>query len=319
MKTIIPVFVVSDNQYAHLVSTTLISIMENTKSQINFNVIDTGISEQNKNKILKDSSKYKNLSINFIPFSLDKFNGFPQEKSYVSKTAYARFWIPAFASAFDKVIYTDVDVIFTRDIKELYNEDLGTYTIGAVPDAMYKLNKTLNNYQKRLDISPQHEFFYSGLLLFNIKEFNRLNMLDKLIGVVNKYKTSLLQCDQDVLNKTFENNYKALSPKYVVTSEYLDNINLFNDDNIKRELNNMVIRHYAGKNKPWNSNIPIQNRELWWKYATMSIFYDEIIAQFQKKLKLKNFYIIFRKILKVLPYLLVEKHIKIIQEKINAI
>lgn len=319
MKDTIPVFVVSDNKYAYLVSTTLISIMENTKSQINFNVIDTGISKENRMKILDDASPYKNLSVNFIDLSLDKFKDLPKEKGYVSKSAYARFLVPTFASNFKKAIYTDIDVIFTKDIKELYNEDLGQYIIGAVPDAMYKLNKTLNNYQRRLQISPQHEYFYSGLLLFNIKAFNKLNVAKSLIDISNRYKSTLLQCDQDILNKAFDNNYKILSPKYVVTSEYLDNINVFNDDYIKNELENMVIRHFAGKNKPWNSKIKIPDSELFWKILSMSSFNEYVLNLEKQRKKIKIFYKVTRLFLKGFPYFLVEKQIRVLKERINEI
>ena len=107
--------------------------------------------------------------------------------------------------------------------------------------------------------------------MFNIKAFNKLNVAKSLIDISNRYKSTLLQCDQDILNKAFDNNYKILSPKYVVTSEYLDNINVFNDDYIKNELENMVIRHFAGKNKPSNSKIKIPDSELFWKRYVQSV------------------------------------------------
>ena len=60
----IPIFLSSDNNYAPFVATTIASICDNTKSFCDFYILDGGIEEENKEKIiqcmkkaLKDSSK----------------------------------------------------------------------------------------------------------------------------------------------------------------------------------------------------------------------------------------------------------------------
>ena len=56
----IPVFLASDDRYAPFVAVTAVSILKNTNERINFYVLDCGISERKKKKILK----HGNININ---------------------------------------------------------------------------------------------------------------------------------------------------------------------------------------------------------------------------------------------------------------
>ena len=62
----IPIFLSSDNNYAPFVATTMVSILANTNSFIEFYVLDGGITSENVEKIQSLKNNFKNFSIEFI-------------------------------------------------------------------------------------------------------------------------------------------------------------------------------------------------------------------------------------------------------------
>lgn len=310
----IPIVFCSDDKYSCLISTAIISLLEKTSSFIEIKVLDNNISLNNKKNILFDLRNYSNFNIEFVEYDCKKFKSLPMENSHVTKTAYLRFFIPELFSQYDKIIYSDIDVIFMNDINELFQESLDDNIIGAVPDAMYLLNKNLNNFYNRLEISEKHKYFYSGLLVIDTKQWNENDITQKLISVSKKYYSKILQGDQDILNKVFECKYKELSTKYVATNFYLENIDKF-DEKTLQDLKSICIRHFEGKDKPWNSNKLFQNSEAFWQAASKSVFYCSFLKDLkkhnQKILKIKK----LREILKIFPYFLVHKKI----QKLNNI
>ena len=73
--TNIPIFLPSDNNYAPFLATTVVGILKNTKSFIDFYVLDSGISEENQEKIRSLKNFFPNFSIEFIKSSLESING----------------------------------------------------------------------------------------------------------------------------------------------------------------------------------------------------------------------------------------------------
>ncbi len=263
MLVSVPVFLASDNNYAPFVATTIASVCDNTKSFINFYILDGGISNENKSKINNLKNKFNNFSIEFIEIDIQKyFNDFI-DVDYISKSMYSRFLIPEI-TGIDKVLYLDVDIIACSDIVDLYNEDLDGCFVGAVKDGGD--STLIQEYKQRLDIQDSHEYFNSGVLLINCQAWRENKIRQGLYKIEKKLRAQLICPDQDILNKYFENNYKGLSAKY--------------NEMIKTQ-DKTLLRHYASKEKPWyfkeNLKTSLFNDiGLFWKYAKMTNFYEEL-------------------------------------------
>lgn len=263
----IPIFLSSDDNYAPLIATTIASICDNTKSFCEFYILDGGISEENKERIAKLKNKFNNFSMEYLYVNKKLFDNFVAN-SYVTIPAYYRFIIPKLKPNLNKVIYLDVDIIACQDIKNLYNEDLGNSIIGAVEDHGNK--NYINRLKYNTDISLNHTYFNSGVLLIDCQKWRESNVTDQLFEAYNKYRRYLLCNDQDILNKVFENNYKILEEKY--------NSIACNEET--------CIRHYYAKPKPWEIHPNIKNcenllkdKDIFWKYAKSTEFYDYFITK----------------------------------------
>lgn len=268
---VVPIFLSSDNNYAPFVATTMASICSNTKSYIEFYILDGGISEENQLKIKSLNERFNNFGIEVI--KIDKEKSFKDFKTsvHISKAAYFRFLIPNLLPNRNKIIYLDVDIIAKGDILSLFEIDLNNYTIGAVPDSGDE--RYLSVLKNSINMKQNSHYFNSGVLLINSKLWKKNRITERLFDIENKYRETLISFDQDILNKCFENNFKILDLKF---NTYSDN-------------KSTVILHYYHRIKPWqadfsfnlvdNKPFKISGTNHFWHYAEMTPFFNEILKR----------------------------------------
>jgi len=277
----IPIFLASNDKYAPFVATTMASICYNTKSFIEFYVLDGGITNFRKKQIESLKGKFNNFSIEFIKIDFEKyFNGF-KKNNYWSLDMYSRFLIPLIKTNISKAIYLDVDVIALNDVNNLYQEILDNYILGAIPeDTDFKV---LNKRKKLLNMKDDSVYFNSGVLLIDCQKWRDNDVINKILNVENDLRYHLLCPDQDLLNKVFDNNYKKLDLGYNLLNGHIHfNNSTLNNNNISL---NPVIRHFEGAVKPWLSDInefgdKIKYFEEFWFFAKMTPFYEGLLNDF---------------------------------------
>ncbi len=281
METI-PIFLSSDNNYAPFVATTIASICDNTKSFCNFYILDGGIKEENKNKILQLKKIFSNFEIEFIDINLEKeyANIDYKNNEYISISTYNRFLIPQLKPELKKVLYLDSDIVVLGDIKPLYETDMENYALGAAWDKSRILYNT--DTFEPMELSKDYKYFNAGILLIDIQKWLKDNIKEKMFDILFKYKEKVLHADETLLNKYFDNNYKIFDIKYNYT-DY---------DILNKPDSEIIIRHFASALKPWNANYTIIKKQVislkgfdeFWKYAKMTEFYEEISIIYKKNI-----------------------------------
>jgi lipopolysaccharide biosynthesis glycosyltransferase len=216
----ISIVVASDNFFAVMIAALLKSIDVNHTSgeHIDFYIIDDGISAKSKKQLetIADPSRitmrwFKSKEI--IPKGIH----IPMDNSSFPVTVFLRLFIPYMIDQdADKVIYLDVDTIVQDDISNLWNIDLGDYTVGAVQD----YSKTVDckwagipNY-KQLGLNGDTKYFNSGVLLINPKKWRKENITSEVISVLGKYRQYVVMPDQYGLNVVFANKWLELDPRW---------------------------------------------------------------------------------------------------------
>ena len=270
----IPIFLSSDDNYAPFVATTVASICHNTKSFIDFYILDSGISEENKRLIETLKEKFNNFSIEFIKANIGKYFEnleFKDAHYYLTLATYNRFLIPKLKENLNKAIYLDIDIIVLGDIAEIYGEDLENYALGAVWEEYTENHENIQRKQY-LNLSNDHKYFNAGVLLINCKKWREENLTVKLFETEKNHREKLKFEDQDVMNKFFDNNYKMLHSKY----NYLNQSYGFYDKN------EVLVRHFNGYIKPWHLKIEerftrfLKDIDLFWYYARMTPFFERL-------------------------------------------
>lgn len=260
----IPIFLSSDNNYAPLIATTIMSICKNTQSFCEFFILDGGISDEYRQLLFNMKKQYDNFNINFINIDTQKYFQNFIATDYISVATYYRFIISELISEICKALYLDVDIIVNGDIKKLFNENLDEYIIGAIPDNGNR--NYVDKLKSSLSMSVESIYFNAGILLIDFSKWKNNHVTDQLFQIEKKYRGKLICNDQDVLNLYFENNYKILDKKY--------NSNIYYD--------NCIIRHYYGCTKPWHFHPDVcikelEEYQLFWNIARDTPFYDILI------------------------------------------
>lgn len=263
----INIFLSSDNNYAPFVATTIASICDNTKSFCDFFILDGGIKEENKEKIKKLNEQFDNFSIEFLPINpielMEKFE-YKNQSTYVSISTYNRFFITELKPELEKAIYLDVDIIVLGDIKELFEQDLDSKTLGLIPDEGE--NEILIQFKNKFKLN---KYYNAGVLLIDLKQWKEKNYSEKALDFEHQNRNSLNFADQDIINVIFKDDLKELSGKF--------NKQLSSDETT-------VIRHFLNIYKPWKFNYfkignnikPLDNYDDFWKYAKITEFYNEL-------------------------------------------
>lgn len=273
---IIPIVFCFDENLVNPAIVSLTSLLENAKSNTFYDVyiIHSKKSDYTNTALARLSEIYERCKITFRPID-DVFKGAFEIRG-ITTPAYYRLLIPELIPEYDKVLYSDVDVIFRDDLTSFYNIDISAYYFGAV-DVGVLLRKDISKYvESILHLNVANGYYYSGNLIINsrkLKEDGKLKHFREL--ALNNYHYQ----DMDIINIACNGKIKSLSPSFCLTNYLLTLIlyrnteyqKYFKKEDLEYALTKGIV-HYNGT-KPWNGNC--HNQDIWWYYYRKSIIYDE--------------------------------------------
>ena len=191
----------------------------------------------------------------------------------ITKAAYTRLMLHRLIENEDTIIYSDVDVLFFDNLRELYQTKLGNYLMGACIDVGINDHKRFNSllsknpYWKKYLWDKKQNYYSSGILLLNLRllrEYNKDHIMEELS------KCKLPYQDMDIINILFNRRIMPISSKYCVIPRYIKKgYCLAAEKDIiptkyAKDINNAVVFHFAGA-KPWNKKIKF--KDIWWKFV----------------------------------------------------
>lgn len=291
-----------NNQYANYFGVTLQSIISNSLPEENYDIIvfNNDISPNNKRLLMSMlPSNFKLRFFDVLEFIQSNFNKIKlKTMNNWSIDMYYRIFIPLLMPDYKKVLYLDADTVVNSNLNELFEMDFEGKQIMAVKDTavqVFHIKKNDERYdyiKQHLKFEDERNYFNSGMIYFNIPEINETKYREK---VENAFKLEeLLYPDQDILNLIFKDNVKLISSKWnfccgdfvwnksflnLLTGEYLEDI--------EKAILNPGIIHYTSPRKPWNFSLDMLF-EVFWKYARISPFYENILITLNKNLLLQN-------------------------------
>ena len=143
-----------------------------------------------------------------------EFGGCPNEGAYCSPYTLLRLFADEIEGMPDKLLYLDVDILFNRDIRLLYDIDVEDYEYAAARD----------HYGKYL-INPN--YVNAGVLLFNMKKIRETGLLAKARELIKTKK--LVFADQSAVIRS--TTRKRMLPQR------------FNDQKFSHK--HTVVRHFS--------------------------------------------------------------------------
>ncbi len=290
------IFAINDN-YAKQLATAIVSIIKNSKAEYEFNILETGLSSENKEILTKIDKNINFIDMNKVlrNFDLEKYMSRRNDYKYISTETYYRFFIPELFLQYEKAIYLDADILVLDDLEKLWNEDISEYYAGVVEDSV--LEVFLNNKDIKTQTRPirdyetyfkqklgkiKSEYFNAGVLLLNLDKIRKEGVVSKLWQFTQDESPLEFQ-DQCVLNAVFENNVKFLDYKWN-TIKRLNSFakqigNAKKKKNLLRAYKKPSIFHYVGRSKPWEFNPSYDYNysfiKEWWKYYRQTPFWQK--------------------------------------------
>lgn len=298
-ETVIPIYkekkaicLSCDQNYVSKLSVTIQSIICNAAKNNKYDIVVliSDLQDCTKKKLLSMATNNVSIRLFNINSYLSNYNNIIfREIAHFSKAIYYRLFLPKIFKNYNQVCYLDCDLIVQTDINLLLNQNLENKCIGACLDTEFSrllyTDPFWQNYCcEQLNFSIYDSYFNSGVILFDINKCIEQELTSKCLNLLSS-NNNLLWPDQDVLNIVLKNNVKYLDGKWNFEWHlpYYDpnfSEHLYYDIYKKYKLSSMnpYIIHYAGGIKPWN-HPELDYAYIWWKYARLSPFYEEIIQK----------------------------------------
>lgn len=144
----------------------------------------------------------------------------------------------------DRVLWLDSDMIITGNIEDFYDQNFDNNMLVVCRDFGYQTD-LVKKIKLSLDLKSEHDYFNSGVILFDLKTIREKITFDKLYNIMHRYENELIYPDQDLLNNIYQGKVK-----YANEVEYNYQVNNTYDVDINKL--NIKILHYAGDKKPWD-------------------------------------------------------------------
>lgn len=284
-----------DDNYLPYLATCIKSLVEhaNDNKFYQIYILNEKLLELSKSKLLElETENVKIKFVNILPYLEEVDSNLFFEFRHFTKAVYYRFFIPQIFKKYKKIIYCDCDAIFLSDPAELYQINLEDKILGAVIDIEIRKQLFIQDnseyYFLTLNLKNPRNYFNSGFLIFNLPICIQNNLTSNCLMTLKKIKTPYT-VDQDILNIVCEEKVKFLEQKWNVENHLvIENnnlVDLLSEEDYKsyiKSLDKPKFLHFTSSLKPWEKPASY-NASLFWKYAKMTPFYEEIIYNLSTK------------------------------------
>lgn len=259
----IPIVFSTDHNYVIPAGVTILSLLEHADGEsYDIFILAAQDVDDNDKMLLRQQVETVSPSskISFLSMG-DSFDGCYEIRG-ISKAAYYRLLIPWLIPQYDKIIYSDVDIIFQNNLREAYDLDLTGFYLAGVSTPGAKA-KSFEKYIKSLQSEVSH-YINSGFLVINAASQRKSELNNRFLELS---KNNYTYQDQDIINIACDGKILPLTDKWNVIPFYC------NDNHLAyKMLNTGGVIHYAGA-KPWKEFT--FGRDLWWGVYLRSIFRDD--------------------------------------------
>lgn len=185
-----------------------------------------------------------------------------------------RLFLPMYFNSYENILYLDNDTIVYDDVTNFFNVVHQNKAIAAVRDFYFSVISDLEDNARYFGVKTMKNYFNSGVILFNVTEFNNLISADEILNMINK--NNYLYLDQTILNIICEGNIEFLPYEYNYQKDdhwlydWAKENNRLKFLEIEKSRKNVKIRHFVEFEKnsmPWEH---LTVNDIWerdfWKY-----------------------------------------------------
>lgn len=266
---IIPIVLTFDNNMSLPAAVCITSLLMNARENTlyDFYVLYSG-----KQPIItgleKIMSRFPNMRIHFRSVGNSFDSAF--EIRGITKAAYYRLLAPQLITEYNRVIYTDVDILYKMDLCDIYEMNLGNNYVAAVPALGILSDASGKRYLESIGLNSNN-YFVSGFQVMDLEKMRR----DELVKhFVDEAKNNYKYQDQDILNIVCKNRIASLNSSFSLGVSAIDILLRDKSNIVDFDIDTAINKsnlHYNGA-KPWNDWCPLMDQ--WWECYRQSPIFD---------------------------------------------
>ncbi len=292
----IPVMHCFDDNYVIPAAVSFSSMLSHANPQYAYRlyVLHSDITVHHQKKLAGLVEKYPNASLTFINMNNrlhDVWASCGTDHGHLRKEVFYKLLAPSLFPQYQKIIITDVDVVFSGDIAPSY------FVLDEYPEAYYAGVRQINpkgtflrdyynnTYKKQMDSEEFAQLkICGGYLVANLERLRRDGMEEAMVDCLRKNIATLWQLEQDVINYCCRDKQIVYLPlNYVVCSYMYDlcrepSVCASDPHYTYREMRDAMEHpiqlHYATGSKPWNDP-EITKAELWYQQLKRTSFQED--------------------------------------------
>lgn len=263
----IPVVFCFDSRIVLGASVAIKSLLDCAKDDTTYDVrifhSDLDIENQKNITAIAEGTRH---GIAFHYINPEIFKNAPHNNKSWTELVYYRLLSPNILKEYDKIIYSDVDVLFKGDLQEAYNTDLTGYEIAAVPVELNREGEMICH--KYFPENTKEQIYISSFIIMNVKEMRERKTVEKVFEVIKTVNKRLKFFDLDTMNIACEKIF-PISFTYGVfqsimynedvtkAGEYKFLKGIYSIEELEEIRKNPIMIHYAGyPGKPWRMKNP---------------------------------------------------------------
>jgi lipopolysaccharide biosynthesis glycosyltransferase len=264
-------FCCDENYFQHLAVAITSLLSNNQHHRINITVVSNHCGMEVKLKLLQSVKQYFGCTLDFLEFSMESYSDF-YTSGHINIFSYMRiFCSDILPKEMDKVLYLDSDLVVVGDLEELWQTDLGSNALAAVPEPWCQVRCA------SLGIPSEALYFNAGVLLINLKLWRDQNVRERLVECILERGSDLIFHDQDALNIVLSRSVLYLPVKWncfaylhrLFWSRYWRQF-----QSLRRAAPHAAIIHYNSPEKPWIFGCTVPRRALYYHYLRKTAWRD---------------------------------------------
>lgn len=309
-KQIIPIFFTFDKNFIVPAAVTFSSLLEHADRSYAYKlyVVHADISLKKQKRLQRILKQYDFATLEFICADIVESKDWVKtnSKQHYSKEIFNKLIAAELFPQYDKIICSDVDVLFMGDISKSYScfdADECFFVAGVTNHVKSSIISWYKNFTQE-ELLKIEKGVGAGYLVFNLKQIRKKHLQQLMIDCYRDNSDRIIQPEQDVINLCCYPHISYLPMNYLVcVGDYtvdIANVSFVSDiesakENFIQALQNPIQLHYAGFLKPWNSFFT-RKQKLWFKELFRNGFFIDYLCDLpyflyrrSKKYSLKRF------------------------------
>jgi lipopolysaccharide biosynthesis glycosyltransferase len=255
----------SDNNFAEVLTVSLVSLLENNKGQlVNVYIISQNISDDNKTRIESSTSNYQ-CDIYFINMpDISNIIGETVDIKRYSESMFSRILLGTLLpTEIERVIYIDCDTLILDSMMSLWKQNFQGKTLGAVRDCRNI------RYNRNLGIKDTSYYINSGMLVIDLNKYRENGWQQILVKAIKEYNGLLEFPDNDIICKILQDDifyfplrFNIISLFYMCSYREISSARrpqfLYTEAEVNSSLHNPCIVHFDTffmvNGRPWMQN-----------------------------------------------------------------